>query len=308
MKQIDSSELQPYQKEWISYEQQIDLLIQRGLIISDRSMALQFLKHVTYYRFSGYCLAFESERHNFFPDTTFAAIRFSYEFNQSLGRLIAEALTRIEIDLRNVISHSFGKHYGPFGHTIKTVFYKRFKHELWINSCRETANKSTELFTNHFRANYSEFPDLPIWMVTEIISFGDLSRMYKGMLKEDQKSIAGRYRKQPNILVSWLHHLVYIRNICAHHARLWDRQWAIKPSLPVAPSWKLPFMPGNDRLFSTLLIILTMLNAIPEAGTFKKCWKRKVEELFQHLPSAPNAGLRMGLTTDWKHHPGWNMR
>ncbi|MDX9800310.1 MAG: Abi family protein [Spirochaetia bacterium] len=263
---------------------------------------------MTYYRFSGYCLAFESKRHHFIPGTTFEAIRYSHEFDNSLRNLISQALAIIEIDLRNAISQNFGKIHGPFGHTKRNNFFKTFYHDLWIKSCRDSAEKAKELFIEHYRINYREFPDLPIWMTAEIISFGDLSRMYKGMLKSDQRMTVKRYKKQPREFVSWLHHLVYIRNICAHHARFWDRHWAIKPELPSSTFWSNPLLPGNERLFSTLLIISSMLEAIPNASVFKKNWKENIEKLLLHLPDVPDPNKLLGLTSEWMMHPVWNTR
>jgi len=93
---------------------------------------------------------------------------------------------------------------------------------------------------NYYRSTYAQFPDLPIWMAMEVTSFGALSKMYKGMLRPDQRTIARRYGLQAADLVTILHHLVYIRNLCAHPSRLWDRLWAIKPSLPKARAWQPP--------------------------------------------------------------------
>lgn len=304
----NQSPLQSYPKEWKSCKEQLDLLTERGLIIADSPSAYTFLQHVSYYRLSGYCLAFESIRHSFIPGTTFDAVRYSHEFDSSLRSLISQALAIIEIDLRNAVSHNFGREHGPFGHTDRNNFFKTFNHDLWIKSCRDSAEKGKELFTEHYRLSYKEFPDLPIWMTAEIISFGDLSRMYKGMLRSDQRIIVKRYKKQPREFVSWLHHLVYIRNICAHHARLWDRLFAIKPELPSGPSWENPLLPGNDRLFSTLLIISSILEAIPYAAIYIKKWKENIEKLLRHLPDVPDPNALLGLTSEWMMHPLWNTR
>lgn len=297
-----------YPKKWISYKDQVDLLSERGLKISNRDEALNFLKHVNYYRFSGYCLAFESERHVFLNGTTLNDIRYAYEFDQHLRSLLAEALAIIEIDLRNIISHTLGEIYGPFGHTNSASFYRRFNHAEWISTCRTMAEKSTELFIDHYRNNYAEFPDIPIWMVAEIVSFGTMSRMYKGMLKKDQTIIARRYHRQVFELATWIHHLVYVRNICTHHARLWDRIWAIKPVLPVSPSWRPPLLPDNGHLFSTLLIISSMIENIPTAKKIGDTWKRKIENLLVDIPSTPSAIEHLGLTKDWMNHPVWSQK
>jgi len=72
---------QPYRKGWLSYADQVQLLQHRGLVVSDLRKAEQFLSHLNYYRFSGYCLAFESQRHTFVAGTTFEQIVDAYQFD-----------------------------------------------------------------------------------------------------------------------------------------------------------------------------------------------------------------------------------
>jgi hypothetical protein len=67
--------LQPFVKPWLPYPDQVALLEKRGLLIADPAAAADFLSHINYYRFSGYCLAFEQARHQFIPNTTFEQVR-----------------------------------------------------------------------------------------------------------------------------------------------------------------------------------------------------------------------------------------
>lgn len=68
-----------YQKPWLSYAQQLERLKDRGLIVADLAAAERFLSHLNYYRFSGYCLAFETQRHRFADGATFEQIVAAYE-------------------------------------------------------------------------------------------------------------------------------------------------------------------------------------------------------------------------------------
>ncbi|MDZ7620149.1 MAG: hypothetical protein U1E05_24375, partial [Patescibacteria group bacterium] len=52
-----------FQKPWRSHAHLVALLQQRGLVVADAAAAAAFLAHLSYYRFSGYCLAFEVQRH-----------------------------------------------------------------------------------------------------------------------------------------------------------------------------------------------------------------------------------------------------
>ncbi len=147
------------------------------------------------------------------------------------------------------------------------------------------ATRSNELFVTHFRRSYAEYPDLPIWIVTEVISFGALSQMFSGMWNRDKKEVARRYGIQSGDLQSRMHHLVYVRNLCAHHSRLWDRVWAIKPSLPKGQHWQSPHLPARNRLFATLLILLHLMKRCPAISAFAGEWRDRVRSLMENPPS-----------------------
>jgi abortive infection bacteriophage resistance protein len=252
-----------FNKPWLSCREQVALLQERGLIVADPATAADFLSHVNYYRFSGYCLAFEQARHQFHRGVTFEQIQAAYEFDRALRDLVTEALEIVELDLRTAIADRLSRQYGPFGHTDPGHFFKRFDHEDWTDKMHRETERSREPFVQHFKATYRQFPDLPIWMAAEIMSFGLLSRMFKGMMRVDQKSVSSRYGRQPTDMASWVHHVVYVRNLCAHHSRLWDRIWSIKPDLPAGKAWQPPLLSGNNRLFVTLLILCTLLRRCP---------------------------------------------
>ena len=297
----------PYPKQWLSVSDQINVLESRGLAIPDRQSAESFLLHLNYYRFSGYGLAFEDQRHSFYAGTTFESIRSAYEFDRDLRDLITEALEIIELDLRSAVAYTFGRQHGAFGHTVATNSYGRFDHGDWLRRLHAETQRSREQFVRHFSATYSEYPDLPIWVVTELMSFGALSRMYSGMQKTDQKPIAARYGLQPQTLRSWIHHLVYTRNLCAHHLRIWDRSWSIKPDLPAGNAWASPALPDNRHLFAALLVQAKMLTGCSAEAPFAQHWKARVEALlYAKAPSVQDASLRMGLAENWSHHSVWN--
>ena len=297
--------LLPYQKPWLSYQDQIALLRSRGMVIDDDRSAIEFLQHINYYRFSVFCVAFESSRHQFPDGVTFELVQAACEFDRNLRDLVTEALEVVELDFRTAVAYHFGEQYGPFGHVTPGNFFKHFNQAEWTDRLRSEASRSSEEFVEHFKATYREFPDLPIWVLTETMSFGGLSRMCSGMLKRDQKAIAQRYGLQPRDWVSWLHHLTYVRNLCAHHARLWDRTWSIKPLLPAARAWQPPHLPGNSRLFATLLILNYLMAHCPTVTAYAAEWRSRMEALIDQPPSVTNAADLMGLTTTWKTHPLW---
>jgi abortive infection bacteriophage resistance protein len=276
-----------------------------SLVVNDGIAAQAFLAHINYYRFSGYCLAFEKQHHTFREGVTFEQVRASYEFDLALRDLVTEALEVLEVDFRTAIAYHFGQEHGAFGHVDPGEFFHTFDHGEWIEQLRGEADRSKESFIEHFRETYADYPDLPIWIATEVISFGALSKMYKGMVRKDQRIIAQRYSVQPTDLIAIFHHLVYVRNLCAHHSRLWDRLWAIKPSVPRGQAWQPPHLPSNDRLFATLLLLYYLMRTCPAIRTFAVSWRDRVTAHIVNPPAAPDALLSMGMPVNWKEHQVW---
>lgn len=294
-----------FAKPWLNWADQVKTLASRGLIIADPGAAESFLSHVNYYRFSGYFIPFEQTRHVFGPGTTFEDVRAAYDFDFTLRDLITEAVELVEVDVRTAVAYHFGQHYGAFGHTDPSRFDGAFRHQNWLDKLRDEATRSNEQFVTHFKHTYQEYPDLPVWMVTQVMSFGSLSLMYKGMLRSDQSGIAQRYGLHSTVFQSWLHHLVYIRNTCAHHARLWDRRWQIRPTAPRHAGWAVIQQPHNDSLFATLLLLRYMLARCPAIGPVVAQWKTRVETHLATPPPVTNPMARMGLIPAWTAHPLW---
>jgi abortive infection bacteriophage resistance protein len=157
-------------------------------------------------------------------------------------------------------------------------------------------SRSAEVFVEHFRTKYASETDLPIWMATEIISFGVLSQMYANLRRKLRKLIAREFNLPEPVFVSWLHALTAIRNACAHHARLWNRELAVKPALP--NTWKARGI-SNHRFYVIALIIQTLLNDVSPGSRWK-------ERLKAHIDAYPGADIsHMHFPADWKNQSPW---
>lgn len=295
----------PYQKPWLSHADQVAKLVGRGLTVADAAAAERFLSHINYYRFSGYCLAFEHPRHSFPKGVTFEDVAVAYAFDVTLRDLLTEALEVIEIDVRAWLAYHFGRTHGAFGHTDAVNFFGKFDHADLMVRLREEATRSSDLFIKHFRRSYAEYPDLPVWMITEVMSFGTLTRMFRGMDRRDQQAVSSRYSLQAFTFGTILLHLVYVRNLCAHHSRLWDRVWSMKATLPQGKMWQPPVIPGNDRLYSTVCLIQHLLNRCPAVGSFATDWRDRLHPLLRSPPNTPQALKFMAMPQNWAQHPVW---
>lgn len=295
-----------YDKVPLEYSAQLDLLAGRGLVIANRVEAEAFLSRVNYYRLSAYCIPFERPRHAFQSGTKFEHIQALYELDRRLRQQVMEAIEVVEVATRTTMAYHLSHRYGPFAHSTAATFRDPKKHADWMTEVLKETGRSRETFVSHFKATYDEFPQLPIWAAVEIMSFGSLSKLYAELGEGDQTAIAKTFGLHRRVFESWLHTLVYVRNICAHHARLWNRELAIAPKLPKwDQAWK-GLDPAHAKRMSRVLFLLSELIGRLRAkdGTAHD-WRGGVERVLAAEPGVPGFLAAMGLTVDWTKHSLW---
>jgi abortive infection bacteriophage resistance protein len=287
-----------YPKPALTFDEQHDLLIQRGLTIPDRLRALRWLKHVSYYRLSA-CFRPFKDGEKFKAGTTFDQIAGLYIFDRKLRLILIDAIERIEVALRTDLTYGISHRFGPFGYVDPGNFAPNFNHAFFMAELCQVEGDSRETFISHYRGKYKSEKHLPFWMASELLSFGSLSRLFKASHPEIKKSFARKLNVPDTLVPSWLHSLSYIRNVCAHHCRLWNREMAVKPALPkVTPAWPYK-IPGNDRLYCLLVIIRHILMRI-----WPQCkWRERLFELFDRHPEIDLSAMQ--FPENWRTLPPW---
>ncbi len=296
-----------YQKPALTFSDQLECLKNRGLTINDHNHALLQLSTISYYRLSAYWYPFRiRDQHgnvtnNFIEDASFEDVISLYEFDRHLRLVIIDAIERVEVYLRTLITYHLGHSYGAFGHTDPHNFHPQFKHTEWLSKLEDEVKRSNDAFINHYKNKYSGFPTLPIWMITEVMSLGSLSFCYTGLKNSDKKVISGELGLHHKRLADWLHKLTYIRNVCAHHSRLWNRELAIRPENSKDPKWNSPVTPRNDRIFYILLMLRYLLKTTNNGEN----WCKQCNELIEPIAAQDKWRLAMGMPDNWKEHPIW---
>ncbi|MCU0476251.1 MAG: Abi family protein [Anaerolineae bacterium] len=292
----------PYTKPPLSFTAQADILLKRGLI-ADRSILVEFLQRVNYYRFTTYLYPFRQVGSDHFQaNTHFSDVRMLYEFDQALRAMLFDAITTLEIALlRARFVEFFTLRYGAFGYAETRNFkMSAEKHKNLLKNIQEASDRSKEEFIKHFRNTYSE-PHLPLWMVVEITSFGDIVTMIEGLQAIDKREFFRPYQIDDTVMISWLRSLNYIRNCCAHHVRLWNRTLAIRPKLPNyknRPEFHAVKF-SETQIFSVMTIIQYLLNIINPSHQ----WYVEVSGLLARFPDVPID--KMGFPENWHTLPMW---
>ena len=294
-----------YTKPALSFEGQADLLIQRGLI-ADRKELVDRLSSVNYYRLSSYLYPFKLADDHFKPGTTLTTVWRHYTFDRRFRLLVLDALERVEVAVRTQMTYHFSMEYGPFDYFRRDRFPKLSdgQFQIWKGDIdREIKNNYRDYSIVHFTGKYGDVhPYPPLWIVCELMSFGKTLTFYRGVEVELKRKVSYEYGIADELLFSWLRTLNEVRNVCAHHGRLWNRILGSKPFMPrpnKAPEWFAPIRIPNDRMFGVLTILRYLLRYA--APTTK--WSQRFLNLLSEYPEIPLHW--MGFPEWWAESPLW---
>ncbi len=293
----------------MTFAQQIAHLRMQGMIVPDVNRAEHWLRHVSYYRLSAYWLPFENPKGHagprFAPGTNFDTITARYEFDRRLRLLVLDAIERIEVAIRGSWAYALAHNGGPHSYLDASLYSdRRIFHENLARLAREVGT-SPETYIDHYRQNYDDPAMPPVWMVAEMMSFGQLSRWFSSLHDRALRNRIAQPTGLPEVvLVPLLRHLSTVRNSCAHHARLWNRGFLIRMKLPVKPAMLVETLettanPGPALLYNSLVLIQYLLHQVdPTSG-----WQSKLKKL---LKTHPTGGLaEMGFPVGWERRPLW---
>jgi abortive infection bacteriophage resistance protein len=330
--------MKPFLKPAIDIPAQLALLKQRGLVIRDEQKASCFLEAVSFFRLTPYMRPFQISDdacHGFSDGTGLHALTGLYDFDRRLRLLVIDAIERIEVAVRAAVSNHMGPTHGAHWYLSRQLFQASYRHQELLETIRAKQHKARqdhqreclridtskasdvrkqqlkelrakESYARHYGLTY-DTPDLmPAWAAMEEITFGDLSHLFKGLARDaDKKAIARRLNLPGPLLQSWLHTLTTIRNICAHHARLWNRELGIRPELPKTANFSWPEylrQPGQHARMFTVVCILNLLMRQVSPHT---SWDRRLHAL---LIEFPETNLHaMGFPAKWDKDPFWRL-
>ncbi len=293
----------PYAKPPLTYDEQLQQLKDRGLIVENDRKALHLLSHVSYYRLSGYWypLLADKQRHIFKSGSRFETAFRLYCFDRELRRLVISELEKIEVALRTQLIYVLSHRHGCFWFTDPLLFRNPVRHATTLTKIGEEYERSDEAFVHTFRSKYTD-PLPPAWMIMEIASFGTLSILYKNLKPgREKRAIAHHFGLSDSVLETWLHSIVYLRNICAHHTRFWNRELSIRPQIPVVPrkTWFYNTAFSNNRSYFMLCMIRYLLQTVNPATRFPA----KLKDLLRQYPEVD---IRvMGFPENWEQEVLW---
>lgn len=163
-----------------TFDEQIDILIERKLTIHNIVYAREILKTINYYRLSAYFKPYYKQNVEEFKDgVTFDNIYHLYLFDKELRTILSSLMATVEISFRTHISYYIAHKYGIEGYLNPRIYFNVSRHRDLLDLINNEISKSREVFIDHYKRIYSG--KFPIWVIVEILPFGAISTMFKNL-------------------------------------------------------------------------------------------------------------------------------
>lgn len=312
-----------YDKPPMEIDALVNRLAERGLEIPDADRAARYLRHIGYHRLSPYAIPFQQGRpdHHFREGTAFDDVLDLYVFDRALRLLIMDALERVEVAVRAALTdHMTTTYDDPHWYTDPSHFTDIGRHAQFLTMVRKTCEERLgglpdsgkdplvhRSALEHYVTTYGS-PELPpCWLMVEALTIGQLSATYRNLKqRSDRTSVARCLGLTAPVLESWMQTYVRVRNICAHHGRLWNVGLGVYPAIPTSPmiSWLSEPDALPERSTKRLYPVLVSLQSVLDAVSPHSSWARRLYDL---LSSRPPVNLRgMGMPVGWADDDFWS--
>ncbi|MCF8258031.1 MAG: Abi family protein [Flavobacteriales bacterium] len=290
-------------------QQQIALLKGRNMAFRDEASAPHFLANISYYRLKGYWWEMQDDKvnHHFKDGSFFEDVVDLYNFDRHFRLIVFNAIERIEIALRTKMIYHLSLTYGAEWYLDSSLFpNKRYFSDFQSKIHRELTDSSEEFIVKHYQNHPTENPES--WKALEVLTLGALSKLFKNLEHQlpEKNAIAaafGLYNQK--YLGSWLIAITLIRNIIAHHGRLWNRVIINKYDWPATtPRPLLGHVPDNyqrRKIFPILSAIMYLTDSISPGHHLRS----ELLELFKQFPKVEL--YRMGFPKGWENEPTWKL-
>ena len=301
-----------FEKPPLNVAEQIRLLKSRGMAFANDVRASRVLQHINYYRLRAYWLPFEipnqhvldDKDHVFKPGTDFDTVVGLYVFDRKLRVLLLEAIERVEIAMRTHWAQVLAERHGSHAYLDVNLFHKQQIHDSCMKSLDEELMRSKETFVEHYRSKYTQPSRPPIWAICELLTLGQLSKWLNNVkLRNDRQAMAQRLGMDEVVICAFAHHLTHVRNLCAHHSRVWNRKLTFTMTMPKRPFDVATQFNANEdrRIYNTLVMLAWCIKTISPDTT----WPTRVHALLKERTEFELKS--MGAPTDWETRQPWKL-
>jgi abortive infection bacteriophage resistance protein len=288
---------QQYNKPALSINELLGLISSKNIVIHDFQKAAQRLKTVSYHRLLPYLECLSKTNHDF-VESSFDAAWGLYYFDRKLRFLMNDAIERIEVAFRTSLSETMSWKYSPYWFLEKKLFSNKQKYTGFIEQVNNACKDRHNAYIQEYYSKYDSPKYPPSWVLFECLSFGACISVFCNIKQlKDRKSICAIFNEHPTTMQSWLYAMRYVRNLCAHHSRIWNRWFVVTPALT--------FLLGknfnkNNTCYAQLIVLERLLNNLDHEHS----WKLELKALLLNHEKLPIH--EMGFELNWQNDPFWS--
>lgn len=166
----------------------------------------------------------------FIPGTKFRDIIAIYEFDERLRLFCFHHTGRFEVTLRNQLSEIMSNRYGSHPYFDNAGFHTPKTRAAALGRLSDIFYKKNDQRARHYFDEYNPPMLPPIWVLKEFMTFGNLSHAMEQVSNSVKNDLATAFGLPTyEILENWVKALIDLRNICAHHDRLFNRSFQKQP-------------------------------------------------------------------------------
>lgn len=314
-----------YDKPPLSHSALVERMQDRGLLVPDVARAERYVRSIGYYRLSPYMIPFRYRgSDDFRVGVAFDDLLDLYVFDRKLRLLVLDALERVEVAVRSALTDHMAQAHGAFWYLDPIHFRDARRYRDFLRMVRDDCSQQLlaepeqtdgtlvhQSALEHYLLTYA-CPELPpSWIVMERLTLGQVEHLIGNLkLRSDRTAIAKSLGITEPLLVSWMRTFVRVRNICAHHGRLWNAVLGVSPALPTSPTvaWLADRAAVADsparrtRLYPVLVALQSLLSTLSPGSS----WAWRLKSLIDDHPGLPLAA--MGMPDGWFQDPFWSQR
>lgn len=260
-------------KPFLTYEQQITKLIDKGLVIPDKNYALELLKKHSYFALiSGYKNPFKSQNGMYKPHTTLSDIYSLYTFDDTLRTIVLCNILKVEKHIKSLISYSFCETYGEDQqyYLNATKYNYSITNQADINDLIGRLSKiaSDPKDYSYIRHQKKKHGNIPLWVMMKALTLGTVSKLYSFLPQSIQSKVSIEFEHiTESELVRMLDLLARVRNVCAHNERLFNYRYNkgaindtyIHKYLNISKPG-VQYLKGKQDLFAVIIVLKYLLS------------------------------------------------
>lgn len=260
-------------KTFKTLDEQIDILVNKGLVVDDVEATKSILLRENYFFLSGYRHLFMDPIDNkrYLEGTTFKELYSMFLFDRQIRNIIFKNILIVENNLKSILAYVMSKNHGFKENNYLNPnnfvrdsrknrqindLIRKMKRQISVNGKQHTA-------TAHYIINYGY---IPLWVVVKVLSFGIVGELYTILQYQDQKEIADVFGVSIKNMVDYLPILANYRNLCAHEDICYINR--TQKAIDDTKYHKLLYIPinneeyiyGKNDLFALVIILKTLLN------------------------------------------------